>query len=321
MRNDWRFLKYAFRARDLDLDRREEIAERRGIRWSVMNELPDWLPGRDSPVEFMHAIFLGEEKHVLHGIVSAGGLLTTVRGSHKPRERLEQFFETVEWPGSVGRIPSNVLEGGIKADQWRHIAAILPVALFVAWQVHGTIPDCDAPQPRSSTKAARAEKRKEEILLSRRRGNLATNVNLETAAQEYDEIAQLKMDRNYRRHYDNVLEHSTALRIWASRSITPDEARRAQECHGRACRAWAEMNCHLTPNFHLSEHNLDTILRLGPVYGWWGFPMEQHNGFLKKFRHNGHSGGEMEVTMMRGWLKYSLISDLVSLPSLSLGLY
>ena len=72
------------------------------------------------------------------------------------------------------------------------------------------------------------------------------------------------------------------------------------------------MNCHLTPNFHLSEHNEDVILKYGPVYGWWGFPMGQHNGFLKKFKHNGHSGGELEATMMRGWVKYSLLHDLVS---------
>ena len=33
---------------------------------------------------------------------------------------------------------------------------------------------------------------------------------------------------------------------------------------------------------------------------------------MKKFRNNGHAGGELELTMMRGWVKYGLVSDLVS---------
>ena len=71
------------------------------------------------------------------------------------------------------------------------------------------------------------------------------------------------------------------------------------------------MNCHLTPVFHLAEHNEEVMLQYGPVYGWWGYPMEQNNGFLKKFRTNGHTGGELEATLMRSWVKYGLISDLV----------
>lgn len=119
------------------------------------------------------------------------------------------------------------------------------------------------------------------------------------------------MDRNYLRHYNNVLELCCAIRIWAARSITPTEARRAQEAHNRACASWADMHCHLTPNFHLATHNEEAILRYGPVYGWWGYPMEQNNGFLKQMNHNGHAGGELEGTFLRGWVKYSLISDLV----------
>lgn len=58
---------------------------------------------------------------------------------------------------------------------------------------------------------------------------------------------------------------------------------------------------HLTPN----------ILRLGPVYGWWAYPYERNNGFLGKFKHNNHTGGEIEATLMRGWIKGTLIHELV----------
>jgi hypothetical protein len=186
---------------------------------------------------------------------------------------------------------------------------ILPVALYHAWQVDGEIPDEDAPKPRSSTKAAKGEARKEDLLHKRRREQLAHDAK--SKHEDYKQTATLKMNRNYRRHYDNVLEHCTALRIWASRSISPEQVHRAQECHGRACRSWADMNCHLTPNFHLAEHTEPSMLRYGPLYGYWSFPGERHNGYLKRFHHNGHAGGELEATMMRGWLKYSLVHDLV----------
>ena len=103
----------------------------------------------------------------------------------------------------------------------------------------------------------------------------------ETTADDYEDSDAATMDRNYRHHYSSALEMCTAIRIWASWSITPAEARRAQRCHGRACQSWARMNCHLTPNFHFAAHNEDLILKYGPVYGWWGYAMERHNGFLK----------------------------------------
>lgn len=58
-RKDERYLKYAFRAQNKDQASRQEISERRGIRWSVLNLLPDWFPVRDSPPDFMHGAYLG----------------------------------------------------------------------------------------------------------------------------------------------------------------------------------------------------------------------------------------------------------------------
>ncbi|KAH9838969.1 uncharacterized protein C8Q71DRAFT_704413 [Rhodofomes roseus] len=74
------------------------------------------------------------------------------------------------------------------------------------------------------------------------------------------------------------------------------------------------MNCHLTPYFHLATHNSEFFLRNGPSYSWWAYPYERNNGFLGRFKTNGHTGGELEATMMRGWVKCQLISDLVRAP-------
>lgn len=227
----------------------------------------------------------------------------------------------MSWLIDTLSVVTQVDEGGLKADQWRNLVSVLVVALYVAWQIHGEIPDMDAPRPKSSTKAAKGEARKETLLAKRRRDVRARdeNTNIADLVNEDDDNGptltedQAKMSRNYREHYQCVLDHCSAVRIYASQSITPNEIQRAARNHSRACQSWARMNCHLTPNFHLSEHNPDALLAYGPPYGYWGYPMEQHNGFLKKFRHNGHAGGELEATLMRGWIKYSLMSDLVRL--------
>lgn len=200
-------------------------------------------------------------------------------------------------------------EGSPKADQWRNLGTVLVVALYHAWQVDGTIPDTDAPAPKSKTKAGRAAKRKEDLVRGRLREDIAHDQD--ATIDDLDAADDATMDRNYRRHFDTVTEHATAIRIWGTHEITPADVQRAQRCHGRACRSWARMNVHLTPNFHFSEHNEPALLRLGPFPGWWGWPMEQFNGFLKKVKNNGRAGGQIEGTMMRAWWKYSLLSDLV----------
>lgn len=58
LRDPWRYLKYALRARDVDEEIGEEIYRRRGIRYSVIHELVNWLPGRSSLLDFMHLFYL-----------------------------------------------------------------------------------------------------------------------------------------------------------------------------------------------------------------------------------------------------------------------
>ncbi|KAJ7432669.1 hypothetical protein B0H11DRAFT_1759884 [Mycena galericulata] len=61
------------------------------------------------------------------------------------------------------------------------------------------------------------------------------------------------------------------------------------------------MHCHLVPYFHYAIHLEDQFLKYGPGPGWWTYCYERNNGLLGRFNTNGHSGGEMEGTMMRGW--------------------
>jgi len=162
----------------------------------------------------------------------------------------------------------------------------------------------------SNTKNAVAQARLEKLLQDR----LVTNLVEQNPNAPDDEITRLKtttMNRSLRRHYDTVLEFSAAVRILSSQAISPNEVQRGCAALSRSCQSWARLGCHLTPYFHFAQHMEPQYFQLGPCYGWWVYGYERNNGWLGRTKHNGHSGGELEATMMRRWWKVKLIHDLV----------
>lgn len=239
-------------------------------------------------------------------------MMTQMAAYHFPSAKFQALLSSLWWPATISRVPSGVLDGGtLKADQWRNLTTVLPVLLYGAWAVEGQIPDTEAPRPDETTKPGKALAGMEALLHERRCERVARDVHLLPKHLPEGLCPRLRMKRNYRMHFNTVLQWCSSVRIWASRSISPEEVQRAQDCHDRACQTWAEMNCHLMPYFHLSTHHFSRFLALGPSYAWWTYAGERNNGYLGKFRHNGHTGGELESTMMRGWLKSQLIFNLV----------
>ena len=126
-RSDWKYLKYAFRARDVDHEIAEEIHMKKGIGWSPMNLLPGWMPGATNVTEMMHALYLclssflellvilvshcgkGLVKHLTKDIIVKSGMLNAVpKSGNNPLQRLEDFFKRLIWPQSVSRLPPSV---------------------------------------------------------------------------------------------------------------------------------------------------------------------------------------------------------------------
>lgn len=175
--------------------------------------------------------------------------------------------------------------------------------------------------PRRNTKAATKLKKKEAMIKQRRAkelGNLpepdpqSSDSDSDTSGSDVEApINTVKMSRNYHDHYQNILKVCAAFRIFASRSITVQESARAQSFLSSAFQAWATLNTHLTPNFHLAMHMEEFIASLGPIYVFWVFPFERFMGTLSKFKTNGHTGGELESTLMRAWWKTQRCHDLV----------
>jgi hypothetical protein len=90
------------------------------------------------------------------------------------------------------------------------------------------------PKPQSFTKAAKGEVKKENLLHKHQREQLVHNAK--SKHKDYKQTATLKMNRNYRCYYDNVLEHCTIFRIWALCFISLEQVHHAQKCHSCACR-------------------------------------------------------------------------------------
>lgn len=189
---------------------------------------------------------------------------------------------------------------------------VYPVALFEAWRKGDRLRQGDAPLPKSGTNAQKAEQKQEDLMKKRRKKAAAQHDDVD--ADAFQIIDNTPTSRDYQEHYDAMMLFCAAIRIFASRSITRTESTRAQELLSRACSLWAGMHCHMTPNFHISMHFNMFILMLGPAYAWWEWAYERHLGRVARFKTNGHSGGEMEATMMRRWLKMSLCQDLVCFP-------
>ncbi|KAJ7262555.1 hypothetical protein C8J57DRAFT_1231919 [Mycena rebaudengoi] len=282
-RDDSRHLKYAFRARDASPEVAEDIFRKRGVHWSSMNELVNWFPAKSSSVDPMHAFMLTLIKHLNRTILYNNGLLNST-SEISCIDKMEAFFGGIIWPVSIGRLPPSLSHGSgsVKADQWHSQISVLFLALFAGWQVDGEIPDIDAPPSAPKSKLLQTQRKSENLVRQRLLAALmADNPNPYEADIE-------AIQRN------------------------PNEVRRGFSALSNAVQSWARMHCHLTPYFHLAFHTEPQFYAMGPMYNWWTFGYERNNGFLGRFNHNGHSGGELEGTMMRHWWKTTFIHDLIT---------
>lgn len=199
----------------------------------------------------------------------------------------------------------------MKADEWRNAMLVYPVALFEAWRTADSIPDGNAPLPKKRSKVKAAGEHTEELMKKRRRKNAARQSDPTDLELDYEAIEATGASRNYQDHYLNVLRFCAGSRMIVTREISPNDASRAVTFFSEAFQSWARMNCHLMPNFHFATHTDLFIWAFGPGYAWWVFPYERHLGRLGRFKTNGHSGGELEATMMRSWWKSIYCQDLV----------
>lgn len=186
---------------------------------------------------------------------------------------------------------------------------VYPVAVAVAWQLWDKDSNDEAPLPKKKSNSAK-QMAKTRKLIERRKITFQAQ-DRDAMPDDFLDPEETVSSRNYHDHYQNILRYCSSVRIIVSRSITPAEAARAQQFLSEAFQSWAQMNCHLVPNCHYSQHLYEYILAYGPVYGWWVWPYERAIGVLSRVKHNGHGGGKIEGTYMRAWWKMILSQELV----------
>lgn len=151
------------------------------------------------------------------------------------------------------------------------------------------------------------------LFVERRKAFLASR-DVEDATElalEIEKLKNIKLDRNFAKHYRCIIELSVANRIIGAHCGSPDDYSRAQSCLQRAFQGWVDLKVALPPYFHLVMHLFPSFPRNGPAHVTWVFGAERLNGILGRFRTNNHTGGEVEATMARGWLKTQFLQDLV----------
>jgi hypothetical protein len=173
-------------------------------------------------------------------------------------------------------------KGGIrKADEFRRLITILPMALWAVWKDPGddSIPEHAEPIPEASN---------------------------------YEEDHQ----RSRKSIYDLTVLLSAASRLFTSWTITLDDVVHAQRLLQRYCQGLLRLGVHLQPNHHFAMHYERYYRLYGPCYAWWLFAYERFNGILENVNINNHSE-DYELILTRFWTRLHRLHEMVSMHTCS----
>ncbi|KAG2123732.1 hypothetical protein DEU56DRAFT_745134 [Suillus clintonianus] len=110
----------------------------------------------------------------------------------------------------------------------------------------------------------------------------------------------------------NLLRLSTALKIFCGSSVQLELLPRAevllQEYLLEFKRMYGEGS--MKPNFHWAVHLAQQIRDYGPVYNFWAFLSERLNKVLKSSNSNNWTGGQVEISMMREFMRAGQIDSM-----------
>lgn len=167
-------------------------------------------------------------------------------------------------------------KGGVrKADEWRRLISILPIALWSVWRDPMTdLVPVDAPPIHSQV------------------------------------TKRPTFHRSCHMLYNLIVLLSSACRILTSWTITPADIQRAQTYLQLYCQGLLQMGVSLKPNHHFSMHYQQFFHAFGPAYAWWLFSYERFNGLLEKVKINGKSG-DTSTTLMRFWIRLHRLYEMV----------
>ncbi|KAG9121715.1 hypothetical protein FRC07_002231 [Ceratobasidium sp. 392] len=192
------------------------------------------------------------------------------------RRAFDDFMDSVEWPSKIGRLPKKLAtKGGLrKADEFRRLITVLPMALWFVWKGQDdSIPNDAEPIPDDSSYV-------EDHIRSR---------------QKIFELTVLL---------------SAASRLLTSWSLTLEDVKHGQTLLQRYCQGLLRLAVQLKPNHHFCMHYERCFQLYGPAYAWWLFAYERFNGILEKVQINCHPE-DYETILARFWTRRHRLYEMV----------
>ncbi|KAG2029766.1 hypothetical protein BDR03DRAFT_987545 [Suillus americanus] len=122
-KNDHHMLRQSVYSKDATTARQEAILRDHGVKFSILNVIPGWLPSKKSALDFMHCIFLEIISHLFMRVLFGGYMLSGMGGVNSPKRRFEDIINAVRWPSHVTRLPKNSSENASNAHWWQDRAA------------------------------------------------------------------------------------------------------------------------------------------------------------------------------------------------------
>ncbi|CUA74695.1 hypothetical protein RSOLAG22IIIB_05664 [Rhizoctonia solani] len=301
-------------------DEREAIRLETGTSWTEFDRVPGFYAFNNAPIDAMHLLDLGVTASIARTIIYKHGMLRRrFRGQDDedtPEARFNSFLSRTIYPHHCSRIPTraDTMDRRTKAEQWRLLRFVMPVAYFEAWRDGDVIPDIAIPRGGRNTLHFKAQQQSARQLLRRRR-----NVHhmYERDAEELPEIEDCASSRNPREYYANILRFCVAGTLLTRHLVTLAEIQQGADLIEQVGIAFTEMNVHLTPSFHAATHLPDHIRKYGNIYNTLTARFERVNRLLANVNTNGHGHGVLEATMAKGFLHrtecYRYVFELQSL--------
>ncbi|KAF8670362.1 hypothetical protein RHS04_08618 [Rhizoctonia solani] len=263
--DEWDILRLSKESKT-NQEARKRIAKDYGIRWSVFNELPGWMPHSSAPFNPMHCLYLGIVNRLWIDVIEDGYLLNS-----RQEETFESFLSSLVWPSQIGRLPvskspTTSALNRRKADEWQRLISVLPIALWISWR-NALDQISDA----------------------------APNVPPQTAKKP-------SFTRNLKAVWECVQQLSASVRLFTSWVAYMPDIERAEQYMRHYCEGLLRLMVKLQPNHHFAMHFKQYFKLFGPCYAWWLFPYERFNGILEQIELNNHPD-ELETTLARWWIR------------------
>lgn len=263
-----------------------------GVRHSIMMRLTGMEQARSSPPDPLHNSYLGLAKFVVQTLFK-NGMFEGHRGNDTRLDLFKEVYTNAEWPSHIGRLPNRIVDqftatrinagSNLKADEWKRILQLLPVALFQAWanDENDIIP--------------------------------AGTIEYEELGDDSERQEQDGVKRDRAAFYSAILSLCVGLRALHAHSISADQADAAMQDISQSAIGLLDLQVRLTINYHAAIHFAEFVKLYGPTSGYAIWAFERMNGVNSRVANN-KKADQIATTILRSMVRAHRLTMLLHNP-------